>query len=215
MTSARKQHDRFWCGKPRCNQRRFEAPSACDYDGMRQILKLQREEMGSRMDAALANIQRLPPEAFPMLPPVIAGVLRKRNCTVPQPWTEGGARNVIQGEFCAKGQTGWAVLASVEEWTELLVFRHANDLDPLVCCPAVGDEYYLYLDEDDNPIGYSRLLTTVDREYITEHVDREVVPELPYLDHDGINDAVIAHSSVTWYYQADEQLYLPTRRRKV
>ncbi|MGH9632067.1 MAG: hypothetical protein ACRD7E_27500, partial [Bryobacteraceae bacterium] len=38
-----------------------------------------------RFDEAAKNIRRLKPEAFPALPPVIAAVLRARNCTVPQP----------------------------------------------------------------------------------------------------------------------------------
>ena len=66
----------------------------------------------ARAKETVGGIRRLPVEAFPDLPAAVAGVLRARNCRVPQPSPDGATRNLIRGEFFAKGEAGWAVFCS-------------------------------------------------------------------------------------------------------
>lgn len=51
-----------------------------------------QQDWQARAEEAVGKIRRLPSEAFPQLPAAIAGVLRTRNCTVPQPSPEGAGR---------------------------------------------------------------------------------------------------------------------------
>ncbi|HLK69445.1 MAG TPA: hypothetical protein VKU19_38705 [Bryobacteraceae bacterium] len=130
---------------------------------------------------------RLPVGAFPSLPPAIAGVLRARGCLVPQPTAGGPRRNVIRGDFFARGETGWAVLCSAGNRTSLLAFRNDRDVHP--------DNVASGVDSDN-----SRELTAVGRDFIMGHYRAYGGPEPPPIDHQGIDDSFLEKASITWYY---------------
>jgi hypothetical protein len=155
---------------------------------------------------AAASIRRLPVAAFPQLPPLVAGVLRARNCAVPQPALEGTPRNVIRGEFFAKGQNGWAVLCSVNNVTSLLAFRNENDTNPAIVT-TTDDRNYLQM-STNNQVTYSREITTVGRDFIMRHYRAYGGPEPPPIDHHGIDDAFLEKASVTWYFHQGKWLQL-------
>src|ERR1035437_2552942 len=114
-------------------------------------LRTQRDWQ-ARAGEATSKIRRLPMDAFPELPPAVAGVLRARNCRAPQPSAGGAPRNVIRGAFFAKGEAGWAVLCSVNNSTALLAFRNDRDTDPDTVTTS-EDRHYLEGLAGDN-IGY-------------------------------------------------------------
>ncbi len=165
-----------------------------------------RRDWETRADRAIANIRRLPVDAFPQLPPIVAAVLRARNCAVPQPALEGPPRNVIRGEFFGKGQGGWAVLCSVNNATSLLVFRNEKDGNPATAT-TTDDRAYLQM-STNNELVYSREITTVGRNFIIRHYRAYGGPEPPPIDHHGIDDAFLEKASVTWYFHQGKWLQL-------
>jgi len=163
-----------------------------------QSLEENRLEQTARADAAVSEIRRLPPDAFPELPDAVAGVLASRGCTVPQPLPEGAPRNVIRGEFYSSGEVGWAALCSVNYSTSLLVFRDDGDTNP-ESIDTLDDRRRLQF-LDDGRVGYSREITTVDRDCIMRHYRSYGGPEPPPIDHHGIDGAFLEKASVVFYY---------------
>ncbi len=174
-------------------------------------LQAQKDWQG-RTEAAMGEIRRLPVEAFPELPAIVAGVLRARNCRVPQPPAligtakPGAPRNVIHGEFFAKGEAGWAVLCSVNNSTALLAFRGDRDTNPDTVATSEDLGYLQGL--NGNQIGYSREITAVGRDFIMRHYRAYGGPEPPPIDHQGIDDAFLEKASVTWYFYQGKWLRL-------
>jgi tetratricopeptide (TPR) repeat protein len=142
--------------------------------------------------AAFKPIRRLPVEAFPQLPRAVASVLRERRCTVPQP-SDNGARNVIQGEFFAPGQRGWAVLCAEGKSTSLLAFRGDDDTRPVVINRRDDQQYV----QDGS---YSREITAAGLDFIIGHYRAYGGPPPPPITHQGIDDAFLEKASVTWYF---------------
>jgi hypothetical protein len=143
---------------------------------------------------AVPKIRRLPIGAFPNLPPAIAGVLRARKCEVPQPTESGPPRNVIRGEFFAKGEECWAVLCSGNSSTSLLVFRSPRDTSPATVTRS--------------ETTYAREIAPVGRDFIMRHYRAYGGPEPPPIDHQGIDDAFVEKASVTWYFHSGQWLRL-------
>ncbi len=127
----------------------------------------RQRNWAKRAAAEVAKIRRLQADAFPGLPPAIAGVLRARNCKVPQPFTSGAPRNVIEGEFFENGETSWAVLCSIQHSTALLVFRNDTGTKPHTL-NTTDDSSFLQGTAGDS-IGYSREITPVGRGFIMRH----------------------------------------------
>lgn len=172
----------------------------------RQVQMQEQRDWQARAEEAIGKIRRLRVEAFPELPPAVAGVLRARNCTVPQPSPEGAARNVIRGEFFANGEAGWAVLCSVNNSTALLAFRNDRDTNPDIVTTS-EDRSYLQVLEGDSA-GYSREITVADRDFIMRHYRAYGGPEPPPIDHHGIDDAFLEKASITWYSHQGKWLRL-------
>jgi hypothetical protein len=160
----------------------------------------------ARAEEAIGKIRRLPVEAFPELPTAVAGVLGARNCRVPQPSPEGAPRNVIRGEFFAKGEAGWAVFCSANNSTALLAFRNDHDTNPDTVTTSEDRRYLQGL--DGNQIGYSREITAAGRDFIMRHYRAYGGPEPPPIDHHGIDDAFLEKASITWYFYRGKWLRL-------
>lgn len=172
----------------------------------RQLEQQTQQAWEARAGEAAGNIRRLPIEAFPELPPTVSGTLRARKCKIPQPADTGAPWNVIRGEFFAKGESGWAVLCSVDHSTSLLVFRNAHDTTPEML--STSDDLGYLQELGGNRIGYSRAISTVDRDFIMRHYRAYGGPEPPPIDHHGIDDAFLEKASVTWYYYGGKWLQL-------
>lgn len=171
-----------------------------------QSLEEDRLEQEARADAALGKIRRLPVDAFPELPDAIAGVLRSRGCTVPQPSPEGVPRNVVRGEFYEAGEQVWAVLCSVNYSTALLVFRNDRDTNPDTI-DTFDDRTRLEFLESGG-IGYLREITSTGRDNIMRFYRAFGGPEPPPIDHQGIDDAFIGKASGIFYFHQGKWLRL-------
>jgi hypothetical protein len=172
-----------------------------DPQGIARALQVERQaqrDWQARAEEAIGKIRRLPVEAFPELPPAVAGVLRARNYRAPQPSAGGAPRNVIRGEFFAKGENGWAVLCSVNNSTALLAFRNDRDTNPDTVTTGADRRYLQGLTGDN--IGYSREITAAGRDFIVGHYRAYSGPEPPPIDHHGIDDAFLEKASITWYF---------------
>ncbi|HSW51343.1 MAG TPA: hypothetical protein VLH09_14255 [Bryobacteraceae bacterium] len=165
-----------------------------------------QEEYRRRAVAEVGRIQRLPLEAFPELPAAVVGVLRARGCSVPQPFPDGAPRNVIRGEFFAKGEAGWAVLCSVNNSTTLLAFRNDRDANPDALAASDDLNYMQGIGYDR--IGYSHQITAVGREFMMEHYRAYGGVQPPPIDHHGIDDAFLEKASITWYFHEGKWLQL-------
>jgi hypothetical protein len=172
----------------------------------RQIELQAQRDWQERGEEAIGKIRRLPVEAFPELPPAVAGVLLARNCGAPQPSAGGNPRNVIRGEFFARGEAGWAVLCSVNNSTALLAFRNDRDTDPDTVTTSEDRNYLQGLDGDT--IRYSREITAAGRDFIMRHYRAYGGLEPPPIDHHGIDDAFLEKASITWYFHNGKWLRL-------
>jgi hypothetical protein len=177
-----------------------------DIAGARQVEMEAERDWQARAEEAIGKIPRLPVEALPELPPIVSGVLRARNCRVPQPLADGAPRNVIRGEFFAKGDVGWAVLCSVNNSTALLAFRDDRDTNPDTVTTSDSRNYVQELDGER--ISYSREITVADRGFIIRHYRAYGGPEPPPIDHHGIDDAFLGKASITWYFYQGKWLQL-------
>jgi hypothetical protein len=172
----------------------------------RQVeLQVQRDWQ-ARAEEAIGKIRRLPVEAFPDLPTTVAGVLRARNCRVPQPSPDGAPRNVIHGEFFAQGEAGWAALCSVNNLTTLLAFRNDRDRNPDTVTTSEDRVHLQGL--GGNQIGYSRQIIAAGRDFIMRHYRAYGGPAPPPIDHHGIDDAFLGKASITWYFYQGKWLQL-------
>ncbi|MCU1257557.1 MAG: hypothetical protein JWO80_442 [Bryobacterales bacterium] len=171
----------------------------------RQVELQAQRDWQARAEEAIGKIRRLPVDAFPELPSAVAGVLRARKCGVPQ-LSAGAPRNVIRGEFFAKGEVGWAVLCSVNNSTALLAFRNGHDTNPDTLTTSEDRSYLQGLDGDI--IGYSHEITGADRDFIMRHYRAYGGPEPPPIDHRGIDDAFLGKASITWYFHSGKWLRL-------
>lgn len=178
------------------------------------------EDLKRRLDAAEKRIVRLPPTAFPELPGNVVRDLQRRGCSIPQEAFTKRRHNVIKGEFAKPGQTDWAVLCSVNQtpwvnslWTDahyvssILVFWNGSEKNPAAIAPMEDRNYLQGITPTE--IGFSRGIAPARRKFIMRHnapasgapnpppaYDR---PNLPLIDHQGIDDAFIEKASVTWY----------------
>lgn len=166
-----------------------------------------QRESARRFDEAARHLTRLEPEAFPGLPPEIAGVLRTRHCTVPQPAGATSPRNVVRGEFFESGQESWAVLCSAKGRSTILVFRNAQDAAPHALARREDRNYLQSLDE--HSVGYSREIRTVGRDFIVGHDNGYRVAKPPRINHHGIDDAFLEKASEVWYFHAGNWFKLP------
>lgn len=154
-------------------------------------------------------IRRLPPSAFPELPPSIRQTLEQRACLVPQLW-EGWRtqpHNVVRGAFFKKHRADWAVLCSVDGKSAILVFPQGSSQPAAELAPA-ADEQFLQTVEPGK-YGFSRAIGAMGRQRILEY-GREWRSKLPVpLNHQGINDAFVEKASVIHYFHKGKWLELP------
>jgi hypothetical protein len=180
-----------------------------DPQGMARARQAERQaqrDWQGRAEEAAGKIRRLPVEGFRELPTAVAGTLRARNCGVPQPSPKGAPRNVIRGEFFAKGEAGWAVLCSVDGSTALLAFRNDRDTNPDTVTTSEDRSYLQAL--DGNQMGYSREITAAGRDFIMRHYRAYGGPKPPPIDHHGIDYAFLEKASITWYFYQGKWLRL-------
>jgi hypothetical protein len=162
---------------------------------------------GNEWNRADLGIVRLEPDAFRVLPSAIQVDLRKRGCTIPQPFTAGPPQNVISGHFYTAIGTDWAVLCSHSRTSSILVYRRGAP-ESVFELHARPDKDFLQV-TGPGTIGYSRAIAVATPAYIREKNDRYGVAEPRAIAHEGINDLFIEKASIVWYYHEGRWLQLP------
>jgi hypothetical protein len=150
---------------------------------------------------------RLQPSAFPQLPKGIVNYLEKEGYTIPQCCQDSNPHNVISGFFAKAAQRDWAVLASRNRVSAILVFWNGSDRQPAVVDP-VRDRSFLQQIREDS-VGFSRTISVAHKDFIVRHLDSyEGTKPLP-IDHEGIEDTFVDKASGVHYYDKGKWLQLP------
>lgn len=161
------------------------------------------------LNAGWKQMQRLPVEAFPQLPPAVAGVLRRMGCSIPQSFNrtpESAPQNVIRGEFYQPGQESWAALCSVQGTVRLLVFEDANDESPETLHGSL--EIQRMQGTGEGRAGFDWLITASGAAAIRRYHEVYGGPALPQLDHDGIESHILGKASVILFRHQGQWLGL-------
>lgn len=159
-----------------------------------------------QFDDAARRIARLPPTAFPELPPDVIRELQRRGCTVPQTPSTNKPHNVVKGQFARRGQIDWAVLCSVNGTSRILVFWNGSGKNPAEV--ATMEDRIFMQDIGDGRIAYSRRISPAGNAFILRHYHAYGGPKPPPIDHQGIDDAFLEKASVIWYWHDGKWLKL-------
>lgn len=162
-------------------------------------------DLEQRIRVADREITRLAPSAFPRLPENLAQDVRRRGCTIPQPFSARQPRNVIKGQFSRPGQVDWAVLCSVKGRSSILVIWNGSPTNPASIAPASDEQFVQGIGQ--GKFGFSRAIAGVGRSYILAHATAGG-PKPPPIDHQGIDDAFIEKASVVHYFHRGRWLGL-------
>lgn len=147
------------------------------------------------------SIRRLAPSMFPQLPASVRHDLEARGCLVPQPWYGGAPQNVIRGAFTSANAIEWAVLCSVRETSQILIYRLGRSTSHVVdSLERSGDGAWVQ-GIGEGRWGYSRLIQALPRRRIRGwrvDVDRNRIPQP--IDHDAIEQAFVEKASQAFYF---------------
>ena len=100
----------------------------------------------------------------------------------------------------------WAVLCSVNGASSILVFWNGSAGSPAELAGAEDKNYLQGLGGDK--IGFSRGISAVGKDHITQHFQAYGGPKPPPIDHQGINDAFLEKASIVEYFFAGKWLQL-------
>jgi len=113
---------------------------------------------------------------------------------------------VISGAFAKSGQVDWAVLASKDGVSSILVFWGGAIENAAQLAPTPDDAYLQQTDGGQQ--SFSRLIRAVDREFIVQHAEGYGGPEVPEIDHEGIEDVFVEKASIVHYFHEGSWLDL-------
>ena len=150
---------------------------------------------------------RLEPTAFSRLPRNIVLSLQKRNCTVPQTFSNSTPHNVIRGQFARRGQFDWAILCSRNRVSSILVFWNGSTKSVAEIARS-EDKGYLQTIDDTANIGFSRAIDVAGKVHIFAHYLEYGGRKPPPVNHQGINDAFIEKASFVHYFYRKRWLKL-------
>lgn len=139
------------------------------------------------------------PRSFPDLPGNITDFLEEQGYTIPQCYLSEKPVNVISGAFAKPGQVDWAVLASKDGVSSILVFW-GGATENVAQLASKPDNAYLQQIYGAQQ-SFFRLIRAVDREFIVRHAEAYGGPEVPEIDHEGIEDAFFEKASIVHYLQ--------------
>lgn len=174
------------------------------YDALLLAALLARTGDRTRTTAALSSdsIHRLAPAAFPQLPVSVRRDLERRGCLVPQPWDRPTPTNVIRGAFTRAHVAEWAVLCSVRESSQVLIYGRgpsntAHVVDSLERSP---DSAWVQ-DIGAGRWGYSRVIKVRPRRRMSGwrvDVDQNRIPQP--IDHDAIEQDFLEKTAEAFYF---------------
>ncbi|MCE5270190.1 hypothetical protein LLH00_02790 [bacterium] len=118
---------------------------------------------------AAERIKRLPPSAFPDLPTPAREWLEKEGYSIPQSWHTEEAHNAFWGDFFKAGAEDWAVLASRNLESRIIVFIGGVEPDTL---PNTLEKDISYLRTYGQYLEYGRMIDVIDSSYIAEYKEK-------------------------------------------
>jgi hypothetical protein len=145
------------------------------------------------------RIRLLPLASFPALPAAVSGQLQQKDCMVPQTYAARGPENVIRGAFEKKGSDDWAVLCSVNGATTLYVFLQSRPEEPVMLRHQPDWEWL-----GSEAVGAYGSAWGISRRSPSQIRSSQLGRKGEVIDHDGIEDAFIEHSSSVHYFQNGE-----------
>jgi len=143
---------------------------------------------------------RLKPTAFRQLPKNIVLSLQKRNCTVPQTFSNSTPHNVIRGQFARRGQFDWAILCSRDRVSSILIFWNGST-NSVAEIARSEDKGYLQTIDDTTNIGFFRAIGVAGKGHIFAHYLEYGGSKPPPIKHQGINDAFVEASFIHYFYR--------------
>lgn len=150
----------------------------------------------------LADIQtpRYSPDSFPNLPKDINSYLKSEGYTIPQSYLAIGPHNVISGNFRNRLELDWAVLASKDRVSSILIFWNGS-LRKVTSIGKAGDKTYLQ-EIGNKVIVFSRVIETIGWQKLGEILKKTGQRENVIKEYDGIHDRFLDKSSSLHYYSA-------------
>ncbi|MGH9776824.1 MAG: hypothetical protein ACRD5I_00275 [Candidatus Acidiferrales bacterium] len=157
-------------------------------------------------DKAEKEIRRLKLSEFKSLPQAVVKELEEMGCTIPQSYLDAEPHNAVRGEFARKGQVDWAVLCSKEGTSSIVVFWGKHSACARAFATSADRRFLQGLGE--GRIGYSRVISPVDRKYINDHYKSYGGQKPPVIQHQGIDDGFAGKASVVHYCHKGKWLVL-------
>jgi len=147
---------------------------------------------------------RLSPDEFPYLPDEIKEYLKDRDYTIPQSWAKSMPHNVISGEFKKNGQVDYAVLASKNRVSSIIIFWNSSTAEISKIAEFPDKTHLQYLHDEEQ--WFSRYISTAPAQSVRYYYERAVQDE-SYgevesgidITHDGIEDVFLSKASVIFY----------------
>jgi hypothetical protein len=171
------------------------APLPSDESQLTERIEAGRVRLSNGSEVVY-QIRLLPLASFPALPAAVSNQLRQRECMIPQTYTARGPENVVRGAFEKKGSDDWAVLCSVNDGTTLYVFLQSRPGEPMVLRHQRDVEWL-----GSEVVGaYGSAWSIVTRSPSQIH-SSQLGRKGEVIDHDGIDDAFIEHSSSVHYFE--------------
>jgi len=164
--------------------------------------------------AGLKLVVYLLPEQLPQLPKAVRAYLTANQYLIPQVGKDipnGATGNVIRGQFYQKGSDDWAVLASKNGVSGILVFREGKGKpDELAAFPDLDYMTYPRNDNLTETPRFSREIAPVEGEVIIGYYRAFGGPEPPAaLEYQGISNCFLDEcvSRIWYYYQGKWNWY--------
>lgn len=150
------------------------------------------------------RIRLLPVSSFPGLPHGLASRLERMRCMIPQSFEARAPENVVEGAFRAPGSSDWAVLCSVDHATTLYVFFDGQYDNP-ASLRSQPDTLWLGAEPGSSVYGSAWGIALRDAASLSEFRQLHGMADI---DHDGIEDAHLEHSSTVHYWNSGRWLDL-------
>lgn len=168
------------------------------------LLFISEKNISQNVDSLFCEearkIVRLTADSFNELPKQIKDYLNQNSYTIPQIFDSEKPVGVIKGEFIRKDIKDWAVLASRNLKSKIIVFHYGKTNQKNIFELEEIDDIAFLQGLDRNRIVYSRGISTFPRKYFltTDEWEDEQKPLL--VNHDGIVDDFAEKASVIFYY---------------
>jgi hypothetical protein len=157
-------------------------------------------------------IRHLPVSSFPELPTIIADLLNKRGCTVPQTYEAHQPENVVHASLAQAGSSDWAVLCSAQGTVSLLVFFNGNtgqvEATPMVLASS-PETQRLQPHDPGGILGFNWGIDPATPEQV--HEAQSGLKHRPaQVDHDALADSTVEHRTIYHFYAKSNWFLLDT-----